>query len=75
MQESSTLKPTVTYAERADVSLALRDVAQDYTAEPAEGGEQPMRQLPKSLTGKTAGWADGALQNAPVTGQMPAMQA
>lgn len=75
VQESSTLKPTVTYAERADVLPALRDVAQDYTAEPAEGGEQPMLQLPKSLTGKTSVWADGALQNAPVTGQMPAMQA
>ena len=75
VHKSSTLKPTVTYAERADVSLALRDVAQDYIAEPVEGGEQPMLQLPKSLTGKTSVWADGALQNAPVTGQMPAMQA
>ncbi|TLN27290.1 hypothetical protein FDZ74_01440, partial [bacterium] len=74
-QAETGLKPTVTYAERADLSPALRDVAAYYVEEPVEGGEQPLMLLPKSELGKASTGADGALQNAPVTGQMPAMLA
>jgi len=72
-QDETGLKPTVSYAEQADLSPALRDVAEDFAAPAVEGGEQPLLLLPKSQTGATAEGSDEALQDALVTGQMPAL--
>ncbi len=68
------LQPQISYDLHHDLSAPLSVLAAAQTDAPVAQGEQPMLQLPKAINAapKISG-VDAALQNGPVTGNMPAV--
>lgn len=67
------LQPQVSYAVQHDLSAPLAELAIKAAGEPEKYSESPMMEIPRSVkTELGMPEPDGALQQAPVTGNMPA---